>query len=58
MALRGAARCYDEHGVCGAMRLVISCELESFMANVGKLFPGAKVRITGTGEGGTWRAKG
>ena len=57
MALRGAARCYDEHGVCGAMRLVISCELESFIANVGKLFPGAKVRITGTGEGGTWSEK-
>jgi hypothetical protein len=54
MALRGHARCYDEHGVCGKMRLVVSCELESFLANVGRLFPGAKVRITGAGENGKW----
>jgi len=39
------------------MRLVASCELESFIANVGRLFPGAKVRITGIGEGGTWGEK-
>ena len=57
MALRGRARCYDEHGVCGKMRLVVSCELGSFMANVGKLFPGANVRVTGAGEGGTWGEK-
>ena len=57
MALRGRARCYDEHGVCGRMRLVVSCELESFVANVGKLFPGAKVRITGVGEGAKWADK-
>jgi hypothetical protein len=57
MALRGSARCYDEHGACGTMRLVVSCELESFIANVGRLFPGATVRITGAGEGGTWSEK-
>ena len=39
------------------MRLVISCELESFMANANRLFPGATVRITGVGEGGTWGEK-
>ena len=39
MALRGRARCYDEHGVCGKMRLVVSCELESFMANVASFSP-------------------
>jgi hypothetical protein len=54
MALRGRARCYDEHGVCGSMRLVVSCELESFMANVSRLFPGAKVRITSAGDSGKW----
>jgi hypothetical protein len=57
MALRGRARCYNERGVCGKMRLVISCELEAFMANVGTLFPGATVRITGNAEGGTWAEK-
>jgi hypothetical protein len=54
MALRGRARCYDERGMCGTMRLVVSCELESFVANVSRLFPGAKVRITGAGENGKW----
>ena len=54
MALRGRARCYDANGVCGKMRLVVSCELENFMAHVGKLFPGAKVRLAGDGAKGTW----
>ena len=57
MALRGRARSYDEHGRCGKMRLVVSGELGSLLANVGRLFPGAKVRITGAGEGGTWGEK-
>ena len=38
MALRGRARCYDANGVCGKMRLVVSCELENFMAHVGSSF--------------------
>jgi hypothetical protein len=54
MALRGRARCYDGNGVCGKMRLVVACELENFMANVGLLFPGAKVRLAGDSTGGTW----
>ena len=54
MALRGRARCYDEHGVCGKMRLVVACELENFMANVSALFPGAKVRLAGDCTKGTW----
>ena len=54
MALRGRARCYDEHGVCGKMRLVASCELENFLAHVGKLFPGAKVHLAGDSTKGTW----
>jgi hypothetical protein len=54
MALRGRARCYDEHGVCGKMRLVVACELENFMAHANRLFPGAKVRLAGDSTGGTW----
>jgi hypothetical protein len=55
LALRGRARCYDEHGMCGKQRLVVACDFQSFMANVGTLFPGAKVRsTTGAGNGGKW----
>ena len=54
MALRGRARCYDANGVCGKMRLVVACELENFMANVRRLFPGAKVHLAGDSTGGTW----
>ena len=54
LALRGKARTYDERGMCGKQRLVVACELQSFMANVGTLFPGANVRITGTREKATW----
>jgi hypothetical protein len=55
LALRGRARCYDEHGMCGKQRLVVACDFQSFMANVGTLFPGAKVRsTTGAGDGGKW----
>ena len=38
--------------MCGKQRLVVACELKSFMANVGTLFPGAPpVKTTGAGEG-------
>ena len=47
LALRGRARCYDEQGMCGKQRLVVACDFQSFMANVGTLFPGAKVRTAG-----------
>ena len=36
------------------MRLVASCELENFLAHVGKLFPGAKVHLAGDSTKGTW----
>jgi hypothetical protein len=57
MALRGRARMYDQHGVCGQQRLVVACELQGFLANVGTLFPGAEVCVTGPGEGGKWSEK-
>jgi hypothetical protein len=44
MALRGNARNYDDHGVCGEQRLVVSGNQKRFMANVSKMFPGANVR--------------
>jgi hypothetical protein len=47
MALRGRGRHYDQHGVCGKQRLVISSDLKSFMANASKLFPGANIRTAG-----------
>jgi hypothetical protein len=50
LALRGKARSYDEHGVCGKQRLVVACDLTTLMANVSKLFPGAKMRTTGAGD--------
>lgn len=57
MAVRGRARCYDEHGVCGEQRLVVACDLEAFMANVLKLFPGATPRIEGNREKSSWKDK-
>lgn len=57
LALRGRARSYDEHGMCGKQRLVVACALGTFMANVGKLFPRAKVHTTGGGDGGKWIEK-
>src|SRR6516164_7436307 len=47
MALRGRGRSYDQHGMCGKQRLVISSDLKSFMANASKLFPDANIRTAG-----------
>jgi hypothetical protein len=58
LALRGRGRCYDEQGLCGKQRLVVSSELKSFMSNVGKLFPGANIRTASDyTEDGTWAHK-
>ena len=58
LALRGRARCYDEHGVCGKQRFVISSELKSFMSNVGEPLPGASITTAGNyTEDGTWAHK-
>jgi hypothetical protein len=41
--------------MCGKQRLVVACDFQSFMANAGTLFPGAKVRTTTrAGDGGRW----
>jgi hypothetical protein len=47
LALRGRGRSYDQHGVCGKQRLVISSDLKSFMVNAARLFPGANIRTAG-----------
>jgi hypothetical protein len=47
LALRGRGRSYDQHGLCGKQRLVISSDLKSFMANAARLFPGANIRTAG-----------
>jgi hypothetical protein len=58
LALRGRGRSYDEHGVCGKQRLVVSSDLKSFMASAGKLFPGAKIRTVGVdAQGEQWVTK-
>ena len=55
MALRGRGRSYDEHGVCGKQRLVISSELKSLLAHISTLFPGANVRgDCNLAEDSTW----
>jgi hypothetical protein len=53
LALRGNARNYDEHGVCGKQRLVIACDPKLFLANAGRLFPGAPVKMVQGATGST-----
>jgi hypothetical protein len=47
LALRGRARFYDASGVCGKQRLVVGSDLQRFMANAGRLFPGAMITTVG-----------
>jgi hypothetical protein len=47
LALRGRGRSYDQHGICGKQRLVISSDLKSFMSNAARLFPEANIRTAG-----------
>lgn len=48
MGLRGRGRSYDENGVCGKQRLVVSSDLKSFVSNSPKLFPGAIINTSGS----------
>ena len=41
LAMRGAARNFDDHGVCGKMKLVAIGELDLWMQCHGLMFPGA-----------------
>ena len=41
MGMRGRARSFDSHGVCGKQVLVLTCDFERLLAHADQLFPGA-----------------
>lgn len=45
MCLRGNARSFDEHGLCGPQKLVCSGDQQRLLRNVNTLYPGAKVSL-------------
>jgi hypothetical protein len=45
MALRGRARCFDEHGVCGEQKLICSGDRDRLLLNYARLFPGARLSL-------------
>jgi hypothetical protein len=58
LALRGRARFYDANGMCSKQRLVIGSDLQRFMENVSRLFPGAQIKIVGDhSEDGPWKSR-
>ena len=58
LALRGRARFYDENGVCGKQRLVVGSDLQRFMGNVSRLFPGATITTVGDhSDNAPWKSK-
>jgi hypothetical protein len=50
MALRGRSREFDEAGVCGAQKLVVTGDFTLLMANLRRVFPGAKLTSQGDGK--------
>jgi hypothetical protein len=40
MGMRGRARSFDQHGVCGEQVLVLTCEFERLLIHADQLFPG------------------
>ena len=44
MALRGRSREFDESGICGTQKLVVTGDLTLLMGNLQRVFPGAHVR--------------
>jgi hypothetical protein len=50
MALRGRARCFDDHGMCGKQKLVCSGDRDRLLLNYDRLFPGAKLSIVTEGS--------
>jgi hypothetical protein len=41
MAMRGRARSFDRHGICGKQVLVLTCDLQRLVVHADELFPGA-----------------
>jgi hypothetical protein len=50
MCLRGKGRDFDARGVCGKQKLVTSADPKRLLANLDKLFPGAKVECLDRGK--------
>src|SRR5262249_40482773 len=50
MTLRGRARCFDEHGVCGKQKLVCTGDRQRMLANVNTLYPGASKTLVKGGK--------
>jgi hypothetical protein len=50
MALRGRSREFDENGVCGAQKLVVTGDYKLLMANRQRVFPRAKFTSEGGGK--------
>jgi len=58
LALRGRARFYDGNGVCSKQRLVVGSDLQRFMANASRLFPGASITTIGDHtDNAPWKPK-
>jgi hypothetical protein len=51
MCVRGRARCFDEHGVCGKQKLVYVGDQKRLLANANTLFPGARVTLAKAANG-------
>lgn len=51
MGMRGRARVFDHHGVCGRQVLVLTCDFERLLANADRLFPGATLSKYRHGDG-------
>jgi hypothetical protein len=51
MCLRGRARCFDEHGLCGKQKLVCTGDRQRLLAHVKTLYPGAKVMLAKAANG-------
>ena len=49
MALRGRSREFDEEGMCGTQKLVVTGDLTLLMGNLQRIFPGAKFRSEAIG---------
>ena len=45
LAMRGRARCFDEHGVCGHQKLVVTGDFERFLLHKEIMFPGSTLTV-------------
>jgi hypothetical protein len=58
MALRGAGREFDDDGICGTQKLILTTDYARFMAHRDRLFPGATLEVHVEHDGHTsWLKK-